>query len=80
MGVRRFIKIDRKRDRYRWYVISWGPTLFGDYAVVRSWGRIGTDWAQCKSEVFEDDGAACIEAEAQVKRRLRRGYHLVEPV
>jgi predicted DNA-binding WGR domain protein len=80
MGVRRFIKIDRERDRHRWYVISWGPTLFGSYAVVRSWGRVGTNWARCKSEVFEDDGAACIAAEAQVKRRLRRGYRLVEPV
>jgi predicted DNA-binding WGR domain protein len=80
MGVRRFVKIDRERDRHRWYVIAWGPTLFGNWAVVRSWGRVGTDWAQCKSETFDDDRAACTEAEAQTKRRLRRGYCLVEPV
>ncbi len=77
MSVRRFIKVDPDQSQYRWYTISWGPTLFGNWAVVRSWGRIGTDWARCKSEVFEDDDAACIEAEAQVKRRLRRGYRLV---
>ena len=74
MSVRRFIKIDLGRDYRRWYVISWGPTLFGNYAVVRSWGRIGTDWAQCKSETFEESEAARAEADAQARRRLKRGY------
>jgi predicted DNA-binding WGR domain protein len=74
MGVRRFIKIDRERDRHRWYVISWGPTLFGNWAVVRSWGRVGTNWAQCKSETFEKGETARAEADAQARRRLRRGY------
>jgi predicted DNA-binding WGR domain protein len=77
MGVKRFVKVDPERNVRRWYTVAWGPTLFGNWAVVRSWGRVGADWAQCKSEVFEDDDAACIEAEAQVKRRLRRGYRLV---
>ena len=74
MGVRRFIKVNRERDHHRWYVISWGPTLFGNYAVVRSWGRVGTDWAQCKSEAFEESETARAEADAQARRRLRRGY------
>jgi predicted DNA-binding WGR domain protein len=78
MGVKRFVKVDPEQSQYRWYTISWGPTLFGDYAVVRSWGRIGTNWAQCKSEVFEEGNAARVEAEAQTQRRLRRGYRLVE--
>jgi predicted DNA-binding WGR domain protein len=80
MGVRRFVKVDPEQSQYRWYTISWGPTLFGDWAVVRSWGRVGADWAQCKSEVFEDGESACTEAEAQARRRLKRGYRLVEPV
>jgi predicted DNA-binding WGR domain protein len=80
MSVRQFVKIDPQRHEHRWYAIAWGPTLFGSWAVVRSWGRIGTSWAQCKSEIFKDDESACIEAEAQTKRRLRRGYRLVEPV
>jgi predicted DNA-binding WGR domain protein len=74
MGVRRFVKIDLERDHRRWYVISWGPTLFGNYAVVRSWGRFGTDWARCKSETFEESETARAEADAQARRRLRRGY------
>jgi predicted DNA-binding WGR domain protein len=78
MGVKRFVKVDPEQSQYRWYTIYWGPTLFGDYAVVRSWGRIGTNWAQCKSEVFEEGNAARVEAEAQTQRRLRRGYRLVE--
>lgn len=78
MGVRRFIKVDPEQNHHRWYAIAWGPTLFGDYAVVRSWGRIGANWARCKSEVFDDDTAAGVEAEAQTRKRLRRGYRLVE--
>jgi predicted DNA-binding WGR domain protein len=78
MSVRRFIKVDPDQSQYRWYTISWGPTLFGNWAVVRSWGRIGTDWAQCKSEVFEDDDVARAEAEAQTRKRLKRGYRLVK--
>jgi predicted DNA-binding WGR domain protein len=80
MGVKRLVKVDPERNVRRWYTIAWGPTLFGGYAVVRSWGRMGTSWAQCKSEVFEDGDAACTAAEAQARRRLRRGYRLVEPV
>jgi predicted DNA-binding WGR domain protein len=80
MSVRQFVKLDPERCEHRWYAIAWGPTLFGNWAVVRSWGRMGTDWAQCKSEIFEDDDAARAEAEVQTRKRLKRGYHLVEPV
>jgi predicted DNA-binding WGR domain protein len=74
MSVRRFIKVDPEQSQYRWYTISWGPTLFGNWAVVRSWGRMDTDWAQCKSETFEESETARAEADAQARRRLRRGY------
>ena len=74
MAVKRFVKVDPERNVWRWYTIAWGPTLFGGYAVVRSWGRLGTDWSQCKSEIFEEGEAARAEADAQARRRLRRGY------
>jgi predicted DNA-binding WGR domain protein len=79
MGVRCFIKIDPERGQRRWYTVAWGPTLFGDWAVVRSWGRLGTGWARCRSETFDDDDAARAAAEAQVRKRLRRGYRPVGP-
>jgi predicted DNA-binding WGR domain protein len=78
-GNGRLVKVDLEREEYRWYVIAWEPTLFGNWAVVRSWGRMGTNWAQCKSEMFDDNDTACTEAEAQTEKRLRRGYRLVEP-
>ena len=74
MSVRQFVKVDPERYQHRWYAVAWGKTIFGTWAVVRSWGRIGTNWAQCKSEVFENERAARAEAEAQARRRLRRGY------
>ena len=78
MSVRQFVKVDPEQSKHRWYAIAWGPTLFGNWAVVRSWGRIGTSWAQCKSEIFEDDDAARAEAEEQTRKRLKRGYRLIE--
>jgi predicted DNA-binding WGR domain protein len=80
VGVRRFVRVDPERNIRRWYTIAWGPTLFGNWAVVRSWGRVGTNWAQCKSEMFDDDEAAYTQAQALTQRRLRRGYRLIEPV
>jgi predicted DNA-binding WGR domain protein len=74
MGVRRFVKIDPDKGMRRWYVIAWGPTLFGTWAVQRAWGRLGTNWSQRSVEEFDTVDGACAEAEAQATRREKRGY------
>jgi predicted DNA-binding WGR domain protein len=57
----------------RFYAVSVAPTLFGQWALVREWGRIGspgtvrTDWF-----VTEDEAEAAREHLAQ--RKTRRGY------
>lgn len=57
----------------RFYILSLEPTLFGDVAVLRHWGRIGTRGRQALSV-----HASLAEAEAtiarQVLRRYQRGY------
>eukprot|EP01037_Dinobryon_pediforme_P016622 gene16622-16803_t len=35
-------RIDRDKNMARFYAIAIERTLFGDWAVVRRWGRIGT--------------------------------------
>ena len=83
MSVRRFVKINPARNERRWYVISWGQTLFDTWAVVRTWGRpctglyrtvLGGNWSQRRVEEFATEDEACVEAEAQVERRTKRGY------
>jgi predicted DNA-binding WGR domain protein len=35
-------RIDAARGMARFYAIRIAPTLFGDWAIVYHWGRIGT--------------------------------------
>ena len=57
----------------RFYVIALEPTLFGEVAVVRSWGRIGSR-GQLMMETFAEvrDADAAADRLGRVKRR--RGY------
>lgn len=72
-AIRHFRRIDAASNMARFYMLSLEPTLFGDVAVFRHWGRIGTRGRQVAT--FH---ASMAEAQAmlerQVARRRRRGY------
>ncbi len=78
MGMQLFVKIDPEQNERRWYAVSWGPTLFGKWAVVCAWGRMGSDWAQRQVHEFDTQEEAAAEAEAQIGQRGKRGYRMVE--
>lgn len=67
-------KIDPSKNMRRFYQLSVEPTLFGDFALVHEWGRIGAKRWRTK------DGwhSSALEAEAALamalKHRLARGY------
>ena len=44
-------RIDDARNMARYYTLSIQPTLFGEVAVVRCWGRIGARGGE-KSDLF----------------------------
>jgi predicted DNA-binding WGR domain protein len=44
-------RLDPVRNMYRYYVIALEPTLFGDTALVRQWGRIGQQGASAWSSM-----------------------------
>lgn len=66
-------KTDPGRNMARFYSLDIQPTLFGEWAVMKEWGRIGRR-GQCRSALF----VGLAEAEAaqahELKRRDRRGY------
>ena len=66
------------RNRQRFYAILVTPTLFGAWAMVREWGRIGQPGTVREMVFeFESEGAA-IEAGAQVRQRKEKpGYRAV---
>ena len=70
-------RIDRRQNMARFYLVMTGPSLVDEWSVIRFWGRIG---GQQRPFV-----TACVSAEeAQtlawrlVRRRLQRGYRIVE--
>ncbi|MGB3813613.1 MAG: WGR domain-containing protein [Shinella sp.] len=68
-----FRRIDAASDMARFYLLSLEPTLFGEVAVLRHWGRIGTRGRQALSL-----HSTLAEAEKtlarQIARRRKRGY------
>ena len=66
-------KTDPGRNMARFYSLDVQPTLFGEWALMKEWGRIGRR-GQIRSALF----AKLSEAEAalgrELKRRDRRGY------
>lgn len=64
---------DPARNMARFYRLSIEPTLFGEIALVRAWGRIGTKGRQLLE--FHDDALRAQEAfEKLARRKERRGY------
>jgi predicted DNA-binding WGR domain protein len=64
------------RNIQRFYAITVHRTLFGSWALVREWGRIGQR-GTVRETWFETEGAA-IEAGMKVRQRKeKRGYHAV---
>ena len=68
-------RIDRNRNMARFYSLSIEPTLFGDFAVHRTWGRLGS-WGQSRLDVFPDIAAAQAYKEQLATQKLKRGYSL----
>ena len=64
---------DHTRNLARFYQVDIQRTLFGEWAVVTRWGRIGThgrtqqDWFTCLREAQAGQAS-------RVARKRRRGY------
>jgi predicted DNA-binding WGR domain protein len=69
-------RIDPTRNMARFYEVSLEPSLFGTWAVVRRWGRIGCR-GRIRLELCDsaDDAFDCVKRLIVAKRR--RGYQTV---
>jgi predicted DNA-binding WGR domain protein len=71
-----FVILDRHdpaRNMARYYVLSIEPSLFGDTALVRQWGRHGRSGRQ-RIALFRARAHAIETLEAWFARKIRRGY------
>jgi predicted DNA-binding WGR domain protein len=64
---------DKSRNMARFYVLAIEPTLFGDSALVREWGRIGS-WGRRRLDLYADAKASGEALETWLRRKERRGY------
>jgi predicted DNA-binding WGR domain protein len=64
------------RNLQRFYAITVTRTLFGSWAMVREWGRIGQP-GTVRETWFETEGEAWAAGEQWRTRKERRGYRAV---
>ena len=66
-------RIDRARNMARYYRLSIAVTLFGEWAVVREWGRIGQS-GQSSEQICSSRNEAAARLAELTAFRIRRGY------
>jgi predicted DNA-binding WGR domain protein len=69
-------RIDAARNMARFYALAIEPSLFGDVALVRCWGRIGTK-GRSRVMLFADAEAARRQLARLIAAKERRGYRPV---
>ncbi|MBJ3776132.1 WGR domain-containing protein [Acuticoccus mangrovi] len=65
--------IEPGKNKYRFYALSVQPTLFGEWVLVREWGRIGRAGRR-RHDHYRAAGPACDALHALAQQKKRRGY------
>jgi predicted DNA-binding WGR domain protein len=66
-------RTDLTRNINRFYVVDITPTLFGEWAVLREWGRRGSPGTMRLDSYGRREEAQSAE-QRTIKRRLHQGY------
>lgn len=68
-------RVDPGRNMLRFYAIRIAPTLFGEWAVVREWGRIGSPGRERQTWFASEADALAAGLKAR-REKERRGYEV----
>ena len=66
-------RIDQAKNMYRFYRLDVQPDLFGQWCLMREWGRIGSS-GQTRSIPFPSPTEAKAALDKQRRAKERRGY------
>jgi len=66
-------RIHAEKNMERFYKIDVQPTLFGEWSLVREWGRLGRP-GTVRFEIHGTRGAADIALIAKWSEKRKRGY------
>ena len=65
--------IDPEKGKRRFYSLSVQPTLFGEWALVREWGRVGRS-GRIRCDLYGSAGQALDALAVLARRKQQRGY------
>ncbi len=68
-------RTDASINMARFYVLAIEPTLFGDVALAREWGRIGTRGRR-RLDLHANFAVAAEALDVWLARKSRRGYQV----
>ena len=63
-----------EKSQFRFYRLEVQPTLFGEWSLIREWGRIGRQ-GRVVVDTFTTQAEARLAFEGKAIEKLRRGYH-----
>ena len=66
-------RIDHDRNMRRVYALDVAPTLFGEWALIAEWGRIGQS-GMVQTSTFADEASASAARTKRIAIKQRRGY------
>jgi predicted DNA-binding WGR domain protein len=70
-----FIYLEKHHERQaRFYAMYLAQTLFGDWTLIRCWGRIGHQGGQKKTDWFDTLEDAQAALEGKTREKIKRGY------
>lgn len=69
------IRIDPSRNMHRYYLLRYEQDLFGQWLLVRQWGRVGRS-RQVRRKAVAGVNEAVLEALTHATAKLRKGYRL----
>lgn len=67
-------KIDPQKRQMRFYSLTLSKTLFGEWCLVREWGRIGTKGGQRKCHYGSSRALMQRQMKFLAGQKQRRGY------
>jgi predicted DNA-binding WGR domain protein len=72
-GMVKLTNIDPSKNMRRFYSVQIGRTLFGEWSLMREWGRIGSP-GRVTLESFASEEEAWRAEHISLKLRARHGY------
>ena len=64
---------DHDKNMHRFYQLFIVPGVFGDWSLIKEWGRVGSP-GTVRKEWFDDMEQAITAATTLLKQKRRRGY------